>query len=276
VVEFLENKARELRKVVLGMIYEAKAGHTGGSLSALDIITVLYNDVMKINPQNPTWEDRDRFLLSKGHSVEAYYAVLADKGFFPLDELKTYSKFGTKFIGHPTVKVAGVEMNTGALGHGLPVGVGMAIAGKMDEKDYKVFVLMGDGEQAEGSVWEAAMCASNYGLDNLIGIIDRNRLQISGNTEDVMKLDCLKEKWGSFGWRVVEVDGNDINQLLKVFKAVPLESGKPTLVLANTIKGKGVSFMENNAKWHHGVPSEEQYKTALSELSSSKKEATLS
>jgi len=266
VIDSLEKKAIDLRKVVLKMIYDAKTGHTGGSLSSLDIIITLYNAVMKIDPQNPSWIERDRFILSKGHSVEGYYVVLADKGFFPAEELSTYCKFGTRLIGHPTVKIPGIEMNTGALGHGLSAGVGMAIAGKMDEKNYRVFVLMGDGEQAEGSVWEAAMSAAHYRLDNLIAIIDRNRLQISGNTEDVMKLESLRDKWTAFGWEVTEADGNSINDLLGVFGSIPLVSEKPTLIIANTVKGKGISFMENNAKWHHGVPDEVQYHQALDEL----------
>lgn len=265
-IDALEMKANQMRKSLLRMIYEAKTGHTGGSLSSVDIITILYNAVMRIDPKSPDWAERDRFILSKGHSVEGYYAVLADRGFFPEEELKTYCKFGTRLIGHPTVKVPGVEMNTGALGHGLSSGVGMALAGKMDNKNYRVFVLMGDGEQAEGSVWEAAMSAAHYRLDNLIATIDRNRLQISGNTEDVMKLESLNGKWASFGWKVTETDGNDMGKLLAVFNRIPLEQGKPTLIIANTVKGKGISFMENNAKWHHGVPDDEQYRKALSEL----------
>lgn len=270
----LKKKAIEIRRDLIRMIYEAKTGHTGGSLSSVDIITALYYDVMKIDPGNPLWEERDRFILSKGHSVEGYYTILADRGFFPKEELKTFSKFGSRLIGHPSVKVPGVEMNTGALGHGLSAAVGMALAGKMDGKDYKVFVLMGDGEQAEGSVWEAAMAGGHYGLDNLVGIIDRNRLQISGNTESVMRLDSLRDKWTSFGWEVYEVDGNDIDKLPEVFSGTPLVQGKPSLILANTIKGKGVSYMENIAKWHHGVPNQEQFEQAMRELDSQLKEAS--
>lgn len=267
------NRTKELKKIaierrmdLLQMIYEAKTGHTGGSLSSVDILVALYYEVMRINPADPKWEDRDRFILSKGHSVEGYYVVLADKGFFPKEELKTFSRFQSRLIGHPTVKVPGIEMNTGALGHGLSAAVGIALAGKMDEKDYRVYVLMGDGEQAEGSIWEAAMAAGNYNLDNLIGIIDRNRLQISGNTESVMKLDCLKEKWSSFGWEVLETDGNNVEELVKTFRMIQVVKGKPQLVIANTTKGKGISYMENAAKWHHGVPTPEQYELALQEL----------
>lgn len=266
-IEFLERKAAEIRMDLLQMIYEGKTGHTGGSLSCTDILTTLYYGVMKTDPANPRWEDRDRFILSKGHSVEGYYCILADKGFFPKEELKTFSKFGSRLIGHPNNKVPGVEMNTGALGHGLSISVGMALAAKMNGKSYRVFTLMGDGEQAEGSIWEAAMSAAHYRLDNLIAIIDRNKLQISGSTEEVMALDCLEEKWRSFGWEVIAVDGHDHASMLEVFGNTPRTEGKPTLVMAYTTKGKDVSFMENAAHWHHGAPSQEQLALALKELS---------
>lgn len=265
-IVFLKNKARQIRKDVINMIYIAKTGHTGGSLSDTDILTVLYYNIMNIDPSNPKYEDRDRFILSKGHSVESFYCILADKGFFPKEELRTFSQFGSKLIGHPNNKVPGVEVNTGALGHGLSIGVGMALAAKMNKKSYRVYTVMGDGEQAEGSVWEAAMSAAHYKLDNLIGILDRNKLQISGCTEDIMGLEPLSDKWRSFGWEVVEVDGNNVEELLKTFKSLPVKRDKPTIILAHTIKGKGVSYMENVAKWHHGVPSDEEYKTAINEL----------
>jgi len=191
-IKFLKNKTIQIRKELLQMIFNAKTGHTGGSLSSVDILVALYYEMMKIDPKNPKWKSRDRFVLSKGHSVEGYYTILADLGFFLKDELNNYCKFNSRLIGHPSVKVPGVEMNTGAFGHGLSVAVGMALAGKMDKKDYKVYVLMGDGELAEGSIWEGAMAAGHYKLDNLIGIIDRNHLQISGNTENVMSLENLK------------------------------------------------------------------------------------
>jgi len=264
----LQKKAIQIRKDLLRMIYNSRTGHTGGALSSTDILVSLYYDVLHIDSQNPKDENRDRFILSKGHSVEGYYAILADKGFFMKNELSTFSQYNSRLIGHPNVKVPGIEMNTGALGHGLSVGVGMALGGKMNKKDYKVYVLMGDGEQAEGSIWEAAMAASNYSLDNLIGIIDRNKLQISGTTEEVMKLENLIEKWKAFGWEVIEVDGNNIQQLLETFKKIPCHKGKPHLILANTIKGKGVSFMENDIKWHHRVPSKEEFQKALKELDS--------
>lgn len=263
----LKKRAIETRVDLIKMIYNANAGHTGGSLSSVDIIVSLYYGIMNLDSRNPKWENRDRFVLSKGHSVEAYYTVLANMDFFPKEDISAYLKYGSRLIGHPNVAVPGVEMNTGALGHGLSAGIGMALAGKMDGRNYRVYVLMGDGEQAEGSVWEAAMAGANYKLDNLIGIIDRNRLQITGNTENVMKLEDLKEKWIAFGWEVVETDGHDMEQLVETLSKLPVVDGKPHLVIANTIKGKGVSFMENVAKWHHGVPSKEQMEKALEELS---------
>ncbi len=265
-IKELQKRAIETRIDLLKMIYNAKTGHTGGSLSATDIIVALHYGIMHLDARNPEWNERDRFILSKGHSVEAYYTVLANMGFFPKEELATFSKYGSRLIGHPNIKVPGVNMNTGALGHGLSTGVGMALAGKMDGKGYKVYVLMGDGEQAEGSIWEAAMAGANYKLDNLIGIIDRNGLQISGITEDVMKLECLRDKWSAFGWEVVETAGNDMTELVDSFSKIPIVRGRPHLVIANTIKGKGVTFMENDAKWHHGVPSQEQMVKALDEL----------
>lgn len=262
----LKLKAVQIRKNLLTMIHRAKAGHTGGSLSNTDILTALYYRIMKLDVSNPRWADRDRFIASKGHSVESLWCILADKGFFPKEELETFSQFGTRLIGHPNNKVPGIEMNTGALGHGLAISVGMALAAKRDGRAYRVFCLMGDGEQAEGSVWEAAMAGAHYRLDNLIGIVDRNRLQISGSTEDVMGLEPLEQKWAAFGWEVVSIDGNDMDELVKTLEAVPAAPGKPTLVMANTVKGKGVSFAENSAKWHHHVPSDEDLHKALAEL----------
>ena len=267
-IKYLENKAIQIRKELLQMIYDAKTGHTGGSLSSVDILVALYYEIMKIDPENPKWESRDKFVLSKGHSVEGYYTILADLGFFPKDELKYFCKFNSRLIGHPSVKVPGVEMNTGALGHGLSVAVGMALAGKMDKKNYKVYVLMGDGELAEGSIWEGAMAARHYKLDNLIGIIDRNHLQISGNTENIMSLENLKEKWNSFGWNVLVEDGNNIKKMIDIFKKIPIVKEKPHLIIANTVKGKGVSFIENDAEWHHKVPNKEQLEKAMKELDS--------
>ena len=262
----LKIKAAEIRKQLIKVIYEAKTGHLGGDLSSTDIMTVLHYAIMKIDPSNPKLEERDRFILSKGHCVEAYYAILADMGFFDKELLKTYSKFESDFIGHPNNKIPGIEMNTGALGHGLSIGVGMAIGLKKNNSNSKVFVLMGDGEMAEGSVWEAIMSASNYKLDNLTAIIDRNHLQISGNTEDVMALEPLKKRIESFGWYVTEIDGNNIEKLVETFSKIPFEKDKPSMIIANTIKGKGIKEIENIAKWHHGVPDEALYNTAMSEL----------
>lgn len=266
----LQAKAAQIRMDVLNMIFRAKTGHTGGSLSNTDIVTALYYRIMKNDPANPKAKDRDRFILSKGHSVESLWSVLADRGFFPKEELATFSQFGTKLIGHPNNKVPGIEMNTGALGHGLAVAVGMALAAKRDGAGYRAFCLMGDGEQAEGSVWEAAMAGAHYKLDNLIGIIDRNRLQISGSTEEVMGLEPLEGKWEAFGWNVVSIDGNDMQALIDTFESVPFVKGKPTLVMANTVKGKGVSFAENVPHWHHHVPNENELSQALVELASAR------
>lgn len=265
-VTFLKQKAEQIRLDLLKMIYEAKAGHIGSSLSITDIMTVLYYAILRVDPSNPRWEERDRFVLSKGHAVESLYCILADKGFFPKEELKRFSQFGSRLIGHPNNKVPGVEVNTGSLGHGLSMAVGMALAAKMDKKSYRTFTVMGDGEQAEGSVWEAAMAAANYQLDNLTTIVDRNRLQISGDTEEVMRLEPLTAKWESFGWRVVNVNGHDLGMLQEVFRSVPIEKDRPTLVMAYTTKGRGVSFMENVAHWHHRVPTEEEYVQAITEL----------
>ena len=265
-IQFLKKKATEIRIDILRMVCNAKGGHIGGSLSCVDILVALYYGVLKIDPRNPQWEERDRFLLSKGHGVEGYYAVLAHKGFFPMEELQTYRKYGSRLIAHPTLKVPGIEMNTGALGHGLSMGVGMALAAKMDHKKNKVYVLMGDGELDEGSVWEAAMAGSQFQLDNLVGIVDRNNLQMSGETEKIMKLESLKEKWSSFGWSVKEINGHDIKQLIQNFKDIPISAGKPNLFLANTTKGYGISFMQNQTKWHHKVPDAEQLTQALKEL----------
>lgn len=270
----LKVKAAQIRMDLLTIIHRAKAGHTGGSLSNTDILTALYYDIMNIDPRNPRWEERDRFIASKGHSVESLWCVLADLGFFPKEELTTYSQFGTRLIGHPNNKVPGIEMNTGALGHGLPISVGMALAAKRDGRSYRVFCLMGDGEQAEGSNWEAAMAGAHYKLDNLVGIIDRNRLQISGSTEDVMGLEPLEDKWTAFGWNVISIDGNDMEALVQAFRAVPEVTGKPTLIMANTVKGKGVSFAENVPAWHHHVPDDEQLERALTELKASIAELT--
>ena len=267
-MEDLKAKAYALRRDVLDMVYRAKTGHIGGDFSVMEILTALYFKEMNISPQNQDDPDRDYFVMSKGHSVEAYYAVLAAKGFFPAEEVKAqFSVFGSKYIGHPNNKLPGIEMNSGSLGHGLPVCVGMAKAAKMDQKDRRVYVVMGDGELAEGSVWEGAMAAHQYKLDNLCAVVDRNRLQISGNTEDVMGHDDLHERFRSFGWHVIDVkDGNDIDELHAAFEEAKCVKEKPTVLIANTVKGKGSSIMENKANWHHKVPTTEEYETIMKDL----------
>lgn len=262
----LKAKSVTYRKNILKYIVGAKAGHTGGSLSCIDILNVLYNGVMNVSPKNFTSPDRDRYIQSKGHCVEALFITLADKGFFPESDLETLCKYQSHYIGHPTKKVHGVEQNTGALGHGLPIAVGTALAAKMDDKDFKVYTLLGDGELPEGSNWEAALTAAHYKLDNLCAIIDNNKLQITGTNAEVCNTDPIDGKFETFGWAVREVDGHDVQALMDVFAAMPFEPGKPSLVIAHTIKGKGVSFMENSVKWHHGVPDAAQYEAALAEL----------
>ena len=266
----LQLKSIEYRKTILEIIYNSGAGHTAGSLSCIDILNVLYNNVLGINPNNFNSIDRNHYIQSKGHSVEALYTVLCDKEFYTRDDLNTLNKFDSHFIGHPTRKIKGVEHNTGALGHGLSVAVGMAIGLKLDKKPYNVFTLLGDGELSEGSIWEGLMSANKYQLDNLIIIIDRNKLQITGKTEDVNPIEPLREKFISFGLSVQEVDGNSIEHLKNIFKKIPFEEKKPNLIIANTTKGKGVSFIENEVVWHHKVPNESEYYDALKELNNEK------
>ena len=262
----LQLKSINYRKKVLKYIKIANAGHTGGSLSCTDILNVLYNQVLNVSSENFSSPDRDRYIQSKGHCVEALFVVLADKGFFPEEDLNTLCQYQSHYIGHPTKKVKGVEQNTGALGHGLPMAVGTAIAGKLDKREYKVYTLLGDGELPEGSNWEAALSAAQYKLDNLCVIVDKNSLQITASTAEVMSTDPLDKKWEAFGWAVKEVNGNDVDELKEVFNSLPFEKGKPSVIIAHTTKGKGVSFMENQLKWHHGVPSNEEYGLAIQEL----------
>lgn len=263
----LKAKSAALRRDILDIVYSVKSGHIGGDMSVVDILNVLYNAVMDITPENFESSDRDHFLLSKGHCVEALYAVLADKGFFPKEALKTVSAFGSKYIGHPTNRVSGIEMNSGSLGHGLSIAVGMAKALRMDKKPHRVYVVMGDGELAEGSVWEGAMAAGHFRLDNLIAVVDRNRLQISGSTEQVMGADDVAARFESFGWRSITVkNGNDTDMLLAAFDTAKVSEGSPVVIVAETTKGCGVSFMENQAEWHHKVPDAEQYGEAVKQL----------
>ena len=254
------------RRRLLEIIYNAGAGHTGGDLSCLNILTVLYNHYLHISKATLTSPDRDRFVLSKGHCVEALYAVFEQIGFLTKSEVDTLGQYDSPLAGHPLNTLPGIEVNSGALGHGLSFGLGMAIAGNMDGKKYRSVVLMGDGEQEEGSIYEAAMAAHRYKTGNLIAIIDRNRLQISGDTEDVMPLECLKDKWGAFGWEVIEMNGDDIEDIVRTLDSIDTEGAVPHMIIAHTTKGKGVSFMENERKWHHGVPNAEQYSTALKEI----------
>lgn len=264
--------AYQLRQDTVELIRAGKAGHIGGDMSVMEILVELYFKQMNISPENMEDDNRDLFVLSKGHSVEAYYSVLAEKGFFTKEQLLSeYNRFGSLFIGHPNNKLPGIEMNSGSLGHGLPVCVGMALAGKMDHKDYRVYTVMGDGELAEGSVWEGAMAAGHYKLDNLCAVVDRNGLQISGETEKVMAQDSLSRRFGSFGWHVIEVkDGNDIDQLDSAFEEAKLTKGAPTVLIANTIKGKGSAVMENKAGWHHKVPNDEEYLQIMDDLETAK------
>ena len=269
------------RKRLVEVVYRAKAGHIGGDLSCLNVMTALYFHVMKnLNPAAPKAPDRDRFVLSKGHCVEALYVTLEAKGFLKPEVLDTLGQFGSILSGHPTIEVPGIEVNSGALGHGLSIGIGMALAAKMDAHPspasshpsphtshlYNTYVLMGDGEQGEGSIYEAAMAAHKYQLDNLVAIIDRNHLQISGNTEDVMPLDSIRERWTAFGWDVTTMNGDSMEDIVKTFDAIDYHNQKPHLLISETTKGFGVSFMEGVAKWHHGVLNEEQCKAAVKEI----------
>ena len=262
----LKLKSIDYRKTILEIIFHGGAGHTGGSLSCIDILNVLYNKVLDINPSNFNIYERNHYIQSKGHSVEALYTVLCDRNFFSKEDLFSLNQFKSHFIGHPTKKVSGIEHNTGALGHGLSVAVGMAIGLKLDNKKFKVFTLLGDGELSEGSVWEGLLSANKYNLDNLVVIVDRNKLQITGKTEDINPIESLKDKFNSFGLSTKEVDGNSVHQLNEVLSNTPFEKNKVNVVIANTVKGKGISFMENEIVWHHKVPSEEQYKLAQNEL----------
>ena len=257
-------KSFALRRRMLRLIHEAGAGHTGGGLSCLDILNLLYNRVLAVSPETAESPTRDRYVQSKGHCVEALYAVMADRGYFPDADLATVCHYKSYYVGHPTRKIRGMEMNTGALGHGLPICLGMALAAKMDAAAYRVYTLLGDGELAEGSNWEAAMAASHYQLDNLVAILDHNTLQITGHTKDVMSNEPLADKWRAFGWEVRTVDGHDYTALTQAITTP--HPGRPLFVIANTVKGKGVSFMENVGKWHHGVPSDTELAQALAEL----------
>lgn len=266
-VEDLKSWARRIRADVLSMIHKAGSGHPGGSLSAADIVTALYFHELRLDPQNPRWPDRDRFILSKGHACPVWYACLAERGFFPTESLGALRKIGGILQGHPDMKkTPGLDMTTGSLGQGLSCGLGMALGGKLAKRDFRVFVLLGDGELNEGQVWEAAMAAAKFMLDNLVCIVDYNRLQLDGFVDQVMPLEPLAAKWNAFNWFVREVDGHDISQILEAFDEAKKTKGRPTCIIAHTVKGKGVSFMENRAEWHGMAPDSAQLDQALREL----------
>lgn len=262
----LRAKAIDIRKDIVKLINHAGTGHIGGDLSVTDILVNLYYKQMNVGPDMIDDPERDRFVLSKGHCVEALYAILADLDFFPKEDLKTYSQYMSKYIGHPNNKIPGIEVNSGSLGHGLSIAVGMALAARMENRSYRTYVVMGDGECDEGSVWEAAMAANQFKLDNLTAFVDRNRLQISGTTEQVMAQDSAEERWASFGWNVLSIPGNDMQAIDDAIDLSKHTKGKPTVIIANTTKGCGVSFMENLAGWHHKVPTAEQTEAAIKEL----------
>ena len=263
----LKRNALQIRKGVIRQIHAGKAGHVGGALSIAEILSCLYFRIMKVDPSNPGWRERDRFVLSAGHKCLALYAVLAEKGFFDAGVLDTYGSLGSKLPGHPDMhKLPGVETNTGALGHGLSIAGGMALGLKMDHLDAKVYVVMGDGELAEGSNWEAAAAASHHRLDNLLVFVDRNTLQIGGRTVEVMNYEPLADRWQAFGWRVREINGHDIRQIVETAAAVPFEKGKPSLIIANTVKSKGLSFAEDKASYHYWKATEEELALADRDL----------
>jgi transketolase len=268
-IERLTAKSREIRRLVVTMVHRAKSGHVGGSLSAADLLVALYYHLMRHTPHNPSWPQRDRFILSKGHCTPVLYAVLADCGYFPADDLATFRRAGSHLQGHPCrLKTPGVEASTGTLGLGLSTALGMALAARLRGESQLYYVLCGDGEQQEGQIWEAAMFAAKYRLDNVIAFTDRNRLQTDGDTEDVMPLEPLAAKWRSFGWRVEEIDGHDFTQIIGAAqRACSQARGRPTMIIARTIKGKGVRFMENNVLWHGNPPSQKELDLALEELS---------
>ena len=260
--------AVKIRKHIVEMLYHAKSGHPGGSLSAADALVALYFFQMNHNPKKPNDPDRDRFILSKGHAAPALYAVLAETGYFPIKELVQLRTINCMLQGHPvSLYTPGVEASTGSLGHGLSFATGVALAGKLDKKSYHVYVMMGDGETEEGQIWEAAAAASHYKLDNLTALIDRNYLQIDGNTEEVLQLESVRDRWTSFGWHVVEVDGHDMREILDALRETSAHRNQPSLIILDTVKGKGISFMENNVDFHGVPPNEMEYKLAMEELS---------
>jgi len=267
-IDSIKQSADLIRKDCIWMSTRAGTGHLGPALSLAEILATLYKSVLKVDPQNPKWPDRDRLILSKGHGCLALYSILSQTGFFERKLLGDFcTKYDTMLPGHPEIKLPGVEANTGSLGHGIALGVGMALAARMDKKEYRVFVITGDGELQEGSNWEAAMTAAYYGLDNLIVIVDRNMLQLGDFTENITRLEPLAEKWKSFGWGVEVIDGHDIEKLLTAFNKIPFVKGQPSVIIANTVKGKGLKIAENKIDWHYKVLSYEQYEELKNEMS---------
>ncbi|MDN5347762.1 MAG: transketolase [Clostridia bacterium] len=268
-MSMLQEKARLIRQDIVRMIGAAGSGHPGGSLSGVEIVTALYFHVLRHDPRRPDWPERDRFILSKGHAAPLLYAALAESGYFPKEELWTLRRLGSRLQGHPDCKsLPGVEISTGSLGQGLAVANGLALAGRLDGRDYRVYVLLGDGELEEGMVWEAAMAAAHYNLDKVMAFVDHNHLQIDGRVEEVMSPEPVAEKFRSFGWHVIEIDGHDFRQILAAVEEARRTSGRPTVAVAETVKGKGVSFMENQVDWHGVAPKPEQVARALAELES--------
>jgi len=266
-IKELEDKAKLIRRLIIQMIAKAGSGHPGGSLSSTDLITALFFSVLKHEPKNPKWPDRDRFHMSKGHCCPLWYAVLAESGYFPKDTLMTLRQLGSLLQGHPDRRTPGVEVSSGSLGQGLSVALGMSLAAKIDKKDYRVYVLLGDGETQEGNIWEAAMAAAHYKRDNICAILDYNGFQIDGATKVVMNLDPVANKWKAFGWHTIEIDGHNMRQILEAYAEAKTIKDKPTIIIAATIKGKGVSFMENVVDFHGRAPTQEEAVRALKELS---------
>ncbi len=263
----LEKKARTIRAHVIRMVYAAQSGHIGPSLSIADFLAALYFHVMRVKPEDPGWPRRDRLVLSKGHGCSAWYAALAERGYFPKEELLTFRRLGSRLQGHPDMaKTPGVDMTAGSLGHGLSAGLGMALGARIDGFDYRTFVILGDGEIQEGLIWEAAMAAPRLGLDNLVAIVDYNRWQSGGAVGEIMPLEPLSSKWEAFGWATQEIDGHDMEAILEAFNLAEKTKGRPAAIIAHTTKGKGVSFMENDNKWHMTAPTREEAEVALREL----------
>ncbi len=265
-IKELENKAKQIRKTIVDILCKAGSGHPGGSLSATDLVTALYFAVLRYDPRNPQWPQRDRFHMSKGHCCPLLYTVLAEVGYFPKVELQNLRKLGSILQGHPDRSTPGVEVASGSLGQGLSVALGMSLAARLDKKDYRVYCLIGDGESQEGNIWEAAMAASHYKCDNLCVMMDYNGFQIDGKVSEVMNLEPVKAKWQSFGWHTIEIDGHNIKEILEAYEEAKTVKLKPSIIIAHTVKGKGVSFMENVCSFHGCVPTSEETKKAIEEL----------